>query len=130
MRNLIGLEMVCFAASGHFEMEYSGGTYLNPQGEPVENVLDMGCFNCSAAYFTLGGDFCPYCPNCGYIDRKRFDEKDQLIEFLRGQDFSWLKRNGLRVIYVQTFDGDWQLRFGSDPDSMERSGHYRSVSIP
>ena len=111
-------------------MEYEGGQYLDDQGQPLEGVLDMGCFSCSAAYFTLQGDFCPYCPNCGFIDRKRFDEKEGLVEFLRGFDFSWLKRNRLQVIYVQTFDGDWQLRFGADPAAMERSGQFRAVSTP
>jgi hypothetical protein len=130
MRNLVGLEMVCFAASRHFMMEYEGGKYLDDQRQPLEGVLDMGCFSCSAAYFTLQGDFCPYCPNCGFIDRKRFDEKENLIDFLRGFDFSWLKLNRLQAIYVQTFDGDWQLRFGADPKAMERSGQFRAVSTP
>ena len=130
MRNLIGLEMVCFASSKHFNLEYVGGEYLDENGRKIEGVLDMGCFKCSAAYFTLSADFAPYCPNCGYIDRKRFDEKADLEEFLRGTDFSWLKRNGLKVIYVQTFDEDWQLRFGTDPDALERSGQYRAVSTP
>ena len=130
MRNLVGLEMVCFAASRHFRMEYDAGCYIDEQGSRVDNVLDMGCFSCSAAYFTLEGDFCPYCPNCGFIDRKRFDDKEALVDFLRGLDFSWLRLNGLHIVYVQTFDGDWQLRFSQDPDAMERSGNFRAVSTP
>tara|TARA_Y100000588_G_scaffold161711_1_gene175757 strand:- start:134 stop:526 length:393 start_codon:yes stop_codon:yes gene_type:complete len=130
MRNLVGLEMVCFCKSRHFTLEYVGGGYVDEQGQPAKGVMDMGCFSCSAAYYTLSGDYCPFCPNCGHIDRKRFNEKHELVDFLQGQDFSWLKRNGQKIAYVQTFDMDWQLRFTKDPNALAMAGQYRAVSTP
>lgn len=130
MRHLIGLEMVCFAKSRHFDLAYEDGAYVDDLGQRVEGVMDMGCFSCSAAYFTLEADFAPYCPNCGAIDRKRFDVKEDLVEFLRGCDFQWLHRNGLKVVYVQRFEGDWQLRFSADPAALERAGSFQRISTP
>ena len=130
MRNLIGLEMICFGKSKHFTLEYVGSGYINEKGQPVKGLMDMICFDCSASYFTLSGDMCGFCPNCGSIERKRFSEKHQLVDFLQGQDWSWLKLNGLKVAYVQTWEEDWQLRFTKSVEQLEQAGQYRAVSAP
>jgi hypothetical protein len=124
----MGLEMMCFGKTEHFEIEYAGGGYTDLSGQPVNDVIDMNCYVCSISYFTIEGDFVPFCPNCGHIDRKRFDTREAMIEFLRGSDFSYLKRNGLTAVAVQTWDhGDWQLRFTPDIGLLDTSGKYKAV---
>lgn len=128
MRNLIGMEMVCFGKSKHFTLDYVGGEYLDPKGEPVEDVLDMTCYVCASSFYTREGDAIPYCPNCGHIDRKRFDQLQDIQEFMRGMDLSWLKRNGLTAVVVQSWDdGAWTLKFVDRPEAIEATGKYRAV---
>ncbi len=127
MRHLIGMEMVCFGKSRHFELEYEGGHYVDDRGEPVEDVVDLACYVCTAAFYTREGDFVPFCPNCGHIDRKRFDSKEALVDFVRGHDLSWLKKNGCAAATVQTLEGDWQLRFARDLGALEATGRYKHV---
>ena len=127
MRNLIGLEMVCFCKSRHFEMTYEGGGYVDDKQEPVDDLLDMICYMCSASYYTREGEPIPYCPNCGHFDRKRFDQKEQLMDALRGYDMSWLKKNGMKALAVHTWDGDWQLKFAKSVEELERTAAYRTV---
>lgn len=129
MRNLDGLELTCFERGRHFELTYAGGgVYLDPKGESIDDLLDVTCFACAASYYTRRGDPIPFCPNCGQIERKRFDRRDDLLEFLRGQDWSWLRVNGCRAVAVQTWEEqDWQLRILRDPEALEASGRYRAV---
>lgn len=132
MRNLVGMEMVCFGRGRHFELTYEGGRYLDDKGEAVEDVVDSACYVCSASFYTRESDAIGYCPNCGHIDRKRFDTPEALTDFLRGQDFSWLRRNGLSRFAVQTLaggpgGGDWQLRFARDAAPLQASGRYAQV---
>jgi hypothetical protein len=128
MRNLVGMEMICFGKSRHFELAYAAGGYADEKGEPVPDVLDMSCFVCTANYYTREGDAIPFCPNCGHFERKRFQSHQELVEVLRGQDFTWLKRNGLQAISIQTFDsGDWRLTFAKDAGALEASRKHRAV---
>ncbi len=126
MRNIDGLEMVCFCKSKHFEMTYGGGgKYVNPKNEPVEDLFDMNCYVCTASFFTTEGDAILFCPNCGHFDRKRFNHKHELVEALRGQDFSWLKRN--KPIAVEKFDGVWELKFAPSALHLDQTGSYKKV---
>lgn len=128
MRNLDGLEMVCFCGGKHFELRYEGGgRYLDPKGEPIQDLLDMNCYVCTASYFTTEGDPMPFCPSCGHVDRKRFDSFQQIDEYLRGQDWSWLAPNRLAAVVVHTWDDDWQLKITRNPMGLEASGSYRRV---
>lgn len=127
MRNLDGLEMICFGRSKYFELVYEGGTYMNRRREPIEDVLDMACYMCSAAYYTRSGDAIEYCPNCGHVDRKRFTRREDLLEFLLGNDLSWTTKNGLQAISVETFEGEWRLVFTRDPRQLDAGGRYKSV---
>ena len=127
MRNLLGLEMICFTREKHFELTYQGGGYVDDKGEPVDDVMDMNCYVCTASFYTTEGDPIAYCPNCGHIDRKRFDKHDQIVDFLRGTDWTWLKRNRLEAVLVLTWDGDWQLRITPNRMQIEASGSYREL---
>jgi hypothetical protein len=127
MRNLIGLEMVCFARSRHFELQYANGGYVDEKQEPVAGLMDMCCYKCSTSYYTLEADGIDYCPNCGDFERKRFAEFEDLVTHLQGCDFSWLAKARLQAAFVHTHEGDWQLRFTRDLAMLEASGKYREI---
>lgn len=127
MRNLEGMEMICFTKSKHFELTYGGGQYTDPKGRPVTDLMDMNCYICTAAFYTREGDAIEYCPNCGHFDRKRFADKQDLVEAIRGNDLSWLSLNGLKAIVVQTWDGPWELRFARNAAELEQTGRYQKV---
>jgi hypothetical protein len=127
MRNLVGLEMVCFERSKPFEMVYEDGGYRDEKGEEVQGLLDMNCYVCTASYYTTSGDGIDFCPNCGHFDRKRFDAREQLLDHLLGVNMSWLGRNSLIALTVQTWDGDWRLTFHRDPDGLEATGQFKAV---
>ena len=127
MRNLIGLEMICFERSRHFELVYEQGRYWTSRGEEVEGLADMSCYVCSTAYFTTRGDGIDFCPGCGHFDRRRFESLEALKAHLQGVDFSWLKINGLSALKVETWDGYWRLFFHSDPAQLDASGRFKRV---
>ncbi len=127
-RNLDGLEMMCFCQSKQFEMTYSGGgVYVDLVDKPINDLMDMNCYICTASYYTREGDPIAFCPNCGHFDRKRFSTKEDLVEALRGQSWRWLERNGQKVMMVQTWDGDWQLRFAPSELQLQQTGRYQKV---
>lgn len=129
MRNLVGKEMTCFCQSKHFELGYEGGgVYLGPKNEPITDLMDMNCYVCTASYYTREGEPIPFCPNCGHWDRKRFHAQEELVEALRGQDFTWLKGTGNKPFLVQTWaDKDWQIKFAPDAATLDRAGSYQKV---
>ena len=127
MRNLVGLEMVCFERSRHFEMVYEGGGYRDAKGEEVKGLLDMNCYICTQSYFTTSGDGIDFCPGCGHFDRKRFDTDLALKEHLLGVDLSWLARNGHQALCVETWEGDWRLVFHLEPQQLEATGRFKAV---
>ncbi len=127
MRNLIGLEMVCFCASRHFVLEYAGGGYVDEKGEPVDDVMDLACFVCSTSFYTREGDAIPYCPNCGNIERKRFDRREDLVDFLRGFDLSWTGEARLKAAAGKRREGDWVLVLDRDPQALALRGRYLEV---
>jgi hypothetical protein len=127
MRNLVGLEMVCFARSKHFEVRYEGGAYVNENGAQVEGLLDMNCYVCTVAYYTTSGDGIDFCPGCGHFDRKRFDSSEALRDHLLGVDLSWLARNNLNALLVETWEGEWRLTFHRAPAQLDAAGQFKSV---
>ena len=127
MRNLIGLEMVCFCKSEHFELVYEGGYVSADKGEPIPDVMDMNCYRCTWSYFTRESDPVPFCPNCGDIERKRFTRREDLVDFLRGTDWTWTKRPGLEPIAVLTWEGEWQLLLTKQRGALEAQGKFREV---
>jgi len=130
MRNLDGMEMICFGRSKHFELEYGGkGKYVDPKGEPVDDVMDMACYVCTQSYYTRESDPIPFCPNCGVFEKKRFTSAQELAEALRTQDWKWLEKTPtkVKVFMVQKHDGVWELRFAKDKLSLDSSGAYPKV---
>ena len=127
MRNLIGLEMVCFGQTENFELRYEAGAYMDPEGEVVQDLLDMCCYVCSASFYTRSGESIPYCPNCGHIDRKHFEQREDLVSFLQGNDLSWTGAAGLEPMTVLTFEGGWELRIVKKGTQLQASGRYREV---
>jgi hypothetical protein len=128
MRNLDGMEMFCFTKSKHFELEYRGkGTYAEPNGKPIEDLIDMTCYGCTSSYYTRDGDPIPFCPNCGTFEKKKFADEKLIIEALTGQDFTWLKRNGLKPFIVKTRNNTWELRFAREASALEGTGAYDRV---
>lgn len=128
MRILDGLEMVCFCKSKHFDLEYGGkGSYLDPRGNEIDDVMDMACFVCTASYFTRDSDPIPFCPNCGQFEKKRFNEQKEIAEFLRGQDFKWLTKKGLKAYIVKKMAGGWELKFANNASDLQRTGAFDKV---
>ncbi|MCB9788243.1 MAG: hypothetical protein H6744_16290 [Deltaproteobacteria bacterium] len=127
MRNLIGLEMMCFGRSRQFELTYEGGAYLDDKGEPVTDLLDLACLECTTSFYTREGDAIGYCPNCGSIERKRFEEREDLVSYLATHDLSWARRAGRPPVTAQTHDGDWRLIFARDPEALVAAGRFRAV---
>ena len=132
MRNLDGMEMICFGRSKHFELEYGGkkSGYLDPKGDRVEDLMDMACFICTQSYFTRETDAIPFCPNCGAFEKKRFTSSQELAEALRTQDWGWLAKTSTKVkaFMVQKMDGTWELKFAPNKLALEGSGNYPKVS--
>ena len=128
MRILDGLEMVCFCKSKHFELEYGGkGSYSDPRGNPVTDLIDMACYVCTASYYTRDSDPIPFCPNCGAFEKKRFTDQKEITEFLRGQDFKWLAQKTLKAFIVKTMQGGWELKFAPAATDLQRIGAYDKV---
>jgi len=128
MRNLEGMEMFCFTKSKHFELQYRGkGTYSEPNGDEVKDLMDVVCFNCTTSYYTREGDPVSFCPNCGAFERKRFSEESQILAFILGQDFTWLRNNGMQPFVVKTLQATWELKFAPNAVSLEGTGAYDRV---
>ncbi|MBL8786072.1 MAG: hypothetical protein JNJ59_14325 [Deltaproteobacteria bacterium] len=128
MRNLEGLEMVCFCKSKHFELEYGGkGSYVDPRGEPVDDLMDMACYVCTASYYSRESDPIPFCPSCGYFEKKRFTDQKEIAEFLRGVDWKWLAKKKLKAFIVRTMQGAWELKFAGQASELQRTGAWDKV---
>lgn len=129
MRNLDGMEMTCFTKGKPFELEYSGGKYLDLKGEPVTDLADMNCYVCTTAYYTRESEPIPFCPNCGHFEKKRFTDQKELAEVLRGQNFSWLAKNKQKAFYVKRIDNRlWELKFARDAAQLQQSAAYDIVT--
>lgn len=129
MRILDGMEMTCFCKSKHFEIEYAGkGKYTDQKGEVIPDVIEnMVCYACTASYYTRESDPIPFCPNCGTFEKKRFNDQKEISEFLRGQDFKWLTRKGLKAFIVKRPAAGWELKFANQAGDLQRSGAYDKV---
>lgn len=123
MAYMRGLELVCIGRNRSFEIRYEDGKYVDLTGREVEDLVDMTCFYCGAAYYTLEGDEgIEFCPNCGRFERQRFETLSELLEKLRGQNFDFLRFSGNRAFAVQD-DLGWHLAFGRDEEALRRRGY-------
>jgi hypothetical protein len=127
IRALRGIEMTCLTRDGFFDLEYAGQrTYTNRAGDEIKDLMDMGCFNCSAAYFTRESSAIEFCPACGSTERKRWESFQDLQGWSNGQDWRFLGRNGLQAFGCYG-GGEWFLRFGESRDELEASRRYDEV---
>jgi hypothetical protein len=127
MRALRGLEMMCLTKDGHFELQYLGsGSYSNPAGDPVNDLMDMGCVGCSCSYYTREEAPIDFCPACGFMERKRFKTYQDLQKWSNDQHWGFLKINGHKAFGVLRID-QWRLVFATDISELEMSGHYEEI---
>jgi hypothetical protein len=123
MAYMRGLELVCIARTHSFEIRYEHGRYLDPRGREVEGLLDLTCFACSAAYYTLEDDEqIDFCPSCGRLERMAFADLASLLQWSRGQDWGFLRFSARRAFAVVGASGSWELRFAVDEDELRRRG--------
>ncbi len=126
-RALRGLEMVCLTREGDFAIDYGGGgKYVDEKGQPVEDLADMGCLGCGSGYFTRESSAIEFCPACGYFERKRFKDFQELQKWSNGQSWKFLKRNGHKA-FGGFRGGEWRLTFAVSKDELEMSGQYSEV---
>ena len=126
MRALRGLEMVCLTRDGYFGLEYAGaGIYTDRAGKPIEDLMDMGCVGCGAAYYTRESSAIDFCPACGFMERKRFKNFQELQEWSRSQNWKYLSLNNHRPFGV--FNGQWRMVFATDPVALKRTGAYDEI---
>jgi len=127
MNALRGLEMVCITRHGDFLLNYAGeGQYENARGEPVKDLMDMGCLGCAAAYFTTEAGAIDFCPACGYMERKQFKTFQDLQAWSNAQHWGFLKRNGHQAFGAER-QGEWRLVFAIEMASVVASGHFEEV---
>ena len=127
MRAMRGLEVMCLTRETCFELTYAGGgSYTDPKGKPVEDLMDMGCVSCGAGYFTRESSPIDFCPACGFMERKRFTSFQDLQQWSHGQNWVFLKHNQHQAFGVAVSD-EWRLVFETDITRLEMSGRYLEV---
>ena len=127
MRALRGLEMVCLCKDSNFDLSYAGASvYSDAKGEPVKDLMDMGCVSCGAAYFTRESSAIEFCPACGFFERRKFTSFQQLQEWSNGQDFRFLQRNGHEVFGAYRHE-EWRMVFALNRVELETSGHFDEI---
>ena len=119
--------MVCLTREADFEIEYGGGgKYTDPKGEVVNDLMDMGCVGCGASYFTRESSAIDFCPACGFMERKRFKNFQELQQWSNGQSWKFLRRNGHKAFGVLR-NGEWRMTFSTDAMQLEMSGYYDEI---
>ncbi len=127
MRALRGLEMVCLTKEGSFDLEYAGAnSYTDMRGKPIEDLMDMGCVGCSARYFTREASAIDFCPACGFMERKRFKNFQELQSWSNTQNWKYLSRTSHKPFGVLRND-EWRLVFEMDRVQLEMSGYYEEI---
>lgn len=122
MAYMRGLELVCIGKTSSFELRYENGRYLDPRGHEVVDLLDLCCFACGASYYTLDGEEqIDFCPNCGRFEKMQFETLADLLQWSRGQNFSFLRFSGNRVFAVRGKNG-WELKFAQNEEALRRRG--------
>lgn len=119
--------MVCLCRDRHFELEYAGGRkYTDLAGKPIDDLMDMGCVGCGANYYTRESSAIDFCPACGFMERKRFKDYQELQKWSNDQSWTFLKRNGMKAFGVLRSQA-WRLTFASDSMELEMTGYYDEV---
>ena len=122
MAYMRGLELVCITKSRSFEIYYENGIYLDARQKEVEDLLDLCCFACGAAYYTLDGeDQIDFCPNCGHFEKQQFEHLHDLLAWVPTQNFGFLRFSGARAFAVLG-KASWELRFAPSEAALRQRG--------
>lgn len=127
MNPMRGLEMVVIGKDKFFDILYDGGVYRDRKGQPVEGLLDMICFGCAAAYYTIEDQPIEFCPSCGQFERARFETLREIAQWSNKQNWKFLDRTGNQVFAVTRGDG-WYLAFAKDRTQLEVRGVYQEIN--
>ena len=127
MRALRGLEMRCLCRDGSFELQYAGsGKYTDPKGDAVSDLMDMGCVACGCNYYTREKSAIEFCPACGFFERKKFKNFQELQAWSNSQGWEYLKITGHQPFGVLR-GGDWRMVFAVDRMELEMAGAYEEI---
>ena len=126
MSGIRGLEMIAIGKERFFEVFYEDGAYRDGRGKPVEGLLDMICFACGAAYYTLEDQTIEFCPACGQFERTRFENLREIGQWANGQNWKFLAHNAKSVFAVTRGDG-WYLAFARERVELESKGIYAEI---
>jgi len=121
-----GIELLVIAKGQSFELRYESGKYLKPNGEEIDNLLDMTCYACGNAYYTLEDEPIEFCPHCGHFDRRQFDSFDELRTWAREQSWAFVKEIEHRYFAVFQ-EGRWGLRPARSADELKRTRRFDDV---
>ena len=122
-----GLEMIVIGKEKHFEIFYRGGGYADAAGKPVDGLMDMICFNCSGAYYTVEEQPIEFCPACGQFERMGFENLREISQWANMQNWKFLKITGNSVFAVTRGEG-WFLAFAKDKMMLEMKGIYMEIN--
>ena len=122
-----GLEMIVIGKEKFFEIAYEGGDYVDRAGKPVEGLMDMICFSCGGAYYTLEDQAIEFCPACGQFERMGFESLREISQWANQQNWKFLKRTGNTCFAVTRGEG-WHLAFATNRAQLERKGIFQEIN--
>lgn len=118
---------MCLTKEGYFELQYcGGGGYTDANGKPVDDLMDMGCVSCGRQYYTREKSPIEFCPACGFTERKRFKNFQELQKWSTTHSWKYLKITGFKPFGVFR-GGQWRMTFALDGVELEMSGVYDEV---
>ena len=121
-----GIELTVLGKTQSFEIMYMAGEYTRAGGVKVENLMDMHCYACSGAYYTLEDDALEFCPHCGHFDRVQFTKYEELAQWSKKQDWAFLKKISQRYFAVSK-DGRWFIKPSDGLERLDRSRRFDEV---
>lgn len=121
-----GIELKALGRTRAIDILYEAGQYLGPNGQVLESLMDMACYNCGNAYYTFEDDGIEFCPHCGFFERRRFESYEDLRVWAREQ--SWAFTRSIPEIYMAVHLEDrWEIRPTKDPEILKSSGRFEDV---
>lgn len=105
---------------------YLDGEYTRVGGGKVDGLMDMHCYACSGAYYTLEHDGLEFCPHCGHFDRIHFTNYDDLSSWSRGQDWGFLSKMPERYFAISK-DGRWLIKPAKGMELLIRGRRFDDV---
>ena len=125
---LKGLELIAIGKEKSFEVYYEGGKYFRAdKKEEVEDLVDMACYACGSAYYTLDDDFVEFCPHCGHFERKQFATVQEIFAWSRHQNWEFLKYIPGYKPFAVLRQRSWSIRLGTSMERLEMTGAFTDV---